>query len=210
MSRYQAVYNSLRNLGGCLSSRAWSNVLLGAVISCLHVLVCIYVMGFFGDVRRADVIRDVPSASVAYVVNQPIDMDVVPMPEVNLTTIRYDTTELAQVRFDDAEQGDTEGVVAVASAPRLTQTCTQVCDPARFAANVGLVIGQTVTVVLVIEVLADGSTGLTDVLKSSGNSAADAAAIEYAQSLHWVPGTRNHQALSMRIRFPVTFASARS
>jgi TonB family protein len=160
--------------------------------------------------QRADVIRDEASATVAYVINQAVDMDVVPMPEVNLTTIRYDTTELAQVRFDDAEQGDTEGVVAVSSAPRLTQTCTQVCDPARFAASVGLVTGQTVTVVLVIEVLADGSTGSTDVLRSSGNSAVDAAAIEYAQSLHWVPGTRNHQALSMRIRFPVTFASALS
>src|SRR5882762_7726436 len=100
MSRYQAVYKSLGERRGCSLSRAWSHVLLGAVVSCLHILVCIYVMGFLGDVRRADVIRDEPSVTVAYVINQPIDMDVVPMPEVNLTTIRYGTTELAQVRFD--------------------------------------------------------------------------------------------------------------
>jgi TonB family protein len=137
-------------------------------------------------------------------------LDVVPMPEVELVPVRYHPTELAQVRFEDAEQGDTAGVVATASAPRLTESCARLCDPTRFAAGAGLELGQAVTVVLVIEVLPDGSTGFSEVARSSGNSAADAAAIQYAQSLHWVPGTRDRRALPMRIRVPVTFARMNS
>jgi TonB family protein len=145
---------------------------------------------------------------MAYVVEQSNDTDVVATPEVKLTTVKYNVGELTQVRFEDAEQGDVAGVVATASAPRLTETCAQVCDPVRFAEEAGLTPGQSVTVVLVIEVLADGSTGSTNIAMSSGNSATDAIAIQYARSLRWIPGTRNRQALSMRIRFPVTLARA--
>jgi len=175
-----------------------------------HVLAWIYFPGFIRDLPTTDLVRMGPPAIMAYVAEQSNDMDVVATPEVKLTTLRSNVAELTQVRFEDAEQGDVADVVATASAPRLTETCAQVCDPSRFVANAGLAPGQAVTIVLVIEVLADGSTGSTDVFKSSGNSAADAAAVQYARSLHWVPGTRDRQALSMRIRFPVTLANAKS
>jgi TonB family protein len=187
-----------------------SSVLVGIAVASVHVLAGIYFVGPFQGVPRSDPVRAIASAIIASVIEQPNDMDVVPMPEVKLTPVRYDVSELTQVRFEDAEQGDVGGVVATASAPRLTETCAQVCDPSRFAASAGLTPGQTVTVVLVIEVKADGSTGSTDVAKTSGNSAADAAAIQYARSLHWIPGTKDRQALSMRIRFPVTLVRATS
>jgi hypothetical protein len=183
-----------------------SSVLAGIAVSSVHVLAWIYFPCVIKGLPVSDVVRAGPPAIMAYVVEQSTDMDFVAVPEVKLAYVSLNVDELTQVRFDDAAQGDVTGVVATASAPRLTETCAQVCDPTQFAADAGLAPGQSVTVVLVIDVLADGSTGATDVAMTSGSSAADAIAIRYARSLRWIPGTRNRQALSMRIRFPVTLA----
>jgi hypothetical protein len=147
---------------------------------------------------------------MAYVIEQRSDLDAIPIPEVKVVSIKNNVTGLTQVRFEDAEQGDISSVVAANSAPRLTETCLQACDLAPFASAAGLTPGQVVTVVLMVEVLADGSTGLTDLVNSSGNVAADGEAIRYARSLHWIPGTKDHRAVSMRIRFPITLTPAMS
>lgn len=188
-----------------------SSVLVGIAVSSVHTLVWICFAGVFVGVPKHDGVSHEPAAigTYVYVIEQTNDMDVVPMPEVKLTPPRYDVSVLTQVRFEDAEQGDISGVMATSSAPRLTETCAQACDPTPFASGAGLAPGQSVTVVLVIEVLMDGFTGSTDVAKGSGNSAADAAAIAYARTLHWVPGTKDHRALSTLIRLPVTLARAR-
>jgi len=187
---------------------AKSNVFVLIAVSSVHLFAWIHFQGFSEGLPTSHVVQAEPPTMMTYVAEQSNDMDVVAMPEVKLGHIGLNTRELTQVRFEDAEQGDVAGVVATTSAPRLTETCAQVCDPVRFAEEAGLTPGQSVTVVLVIEVLADGSTGSTDIAMSSGNSATDATAIQYARSLRWIPGTRNHQALSVRIRFPVTLARA--
>jgi TonB family protein len=145
----------------------------------------------------------------AYLIEQSPEMDAVPLPEVKLERPKYRAKDLTEIRFEDTDQGDVGSVVATASAPRLTESCARACDPSRFAESAGLSAGQSVTVVLVVQVQQDGSTGTTEVIRSSGNAAIDAAAVQYALTLRWVPGTRNRQATSIRIRLPITLSYQR-
>ena len=46
-----------------------------------------------------------------------------------------------------------------------------------------------------------------NIVRTSGNAAADAAAIAYALELHWVPGTNGGSPKMMRVNFPVTLVS---
>jgi hypothetical protein len=60
------------------------------------------------------------------------------------------------------------GITAPISAPQLdTQTPI---DPVPYAKRAGLITGRAVTLVLNIEVLADGSSGHLSILNSSGDS----------------------------------------
>ncbi len=198
------------NPTSCFRSRGNGiRVLFGIVVVGVHMVAWL----FLADPLRNDpksVGTSNPTAAMTdYFIQEQSDLDVVPIPEVKLVPVKYNQSELTQVHFEDAEQGDIAGVVAAASAPRLTEACARVCDPARFSADLHLAAGSA-TVVLLIEVRPDGSTGSSEVSKSSGNSAADAAAIRYARTLHWIPGTRDRRAQSMRVRFPVTLVRVSS
>jgi len=186
-----------------------SHVLVGLVVVSVHAWAGVYLGGYFNGAPVAGVLRMGVKPITAYLIEQSRQMDVVPLPEVKLERPRYRAIDLTQVRFEDAEQGDVGDVVAMASAPRLTESCARACDSSRFAESAGLSAGQSVTVVLVIQVLQDGSTGSTEVIRSSGRAAIDAAAVQYALSLRWVPGTRNRQATSIRIRLPITLSYQR-
>lgn len=132
--------------------------------------------------------------------------DVVPLPQVKWRVPPIDRPTLTQVRFVDPDADLVHGVIAPASAPRE--------DPARridmefYAYQAGLVAGQAATVVLSIEVRADGTVGDVSVLNSSGNVAVDEEAIVYVHMLHWIPGSVNRHARAMRIRWPVTLRVA--
>jgi TonB family protein len=187
-----------------------TSLLVGGVVVSVHIVAWLLLADPLRDDPKSVGASNATAAMIDYFILEQSDLDVVPMPEAKLVPFKYNQSELTQVRFEDAEQGDIAGVVAAASAPRLTEACARVCDPARFSADLHLAAGQSATVVLVIEVRPDGSTGSSEISKSSGNSAADAAAIQYAQTLHWIPGTRDRRARSMRVRFPVTLVRASS
>lgn len=60
------------------------------------------------------------------------------------------------------------------------------------------------TIILLIEVRADGSVGDVEVKASSGNSQIDAAAVAYVGNLRWKPALREGSATTMRILYSVT------
>jgi TonB family protein len=74
---------------------------------------------------------------------------------------------------------------------------------AAFARNAGVVPGHPATVVLAILISEEGRVNDAQVARSSGNAAVDAAAVRYALTLRWIPGTQNHQPQAMRITFPI-------
>ncbi|HPF27868.1 MAG TPA: hypothetical protein PK159_14885 [Steroidobacteraceae bacterium] len=80
-------------------------------------------------------------------------------------------------------------------------------DARPFAVQAGLVGGDEATIVLMVEVLADGQPGAIAVERSGGTAEIDAAAIDYARSLRWVPGRVGGIATSMKVRFGVHLQS---
>jgi TonB family protein len=178
-----------------------------SVVAAAHVAVLITLIG--GDVlsqRRVAPAPDIPMITAEIVTVVHSEWDVVPVPDLQLRQVPVDSGTIQIVRFEDSEQGDISGVIAPESAPHLTGS--QLTDTAAFAKRAGLAPGHPATVVLNIEVLVDGSVGTVEVVRSYGDVAVDAAAVEYARSLRWVPGTFHLQARSVRIRFPVTLVRA--
>ncbi len=96
-------------------------------------------------------------------------------------------------------------VVSPASAPRLARV--QSVDPGSFARRAHLQPGRPFTVVLRVKVMEDGLVSAADVVRTSDNPAADAAAIGYALELRWVPGTKNQNPETMAVSFPVTLVA---
>jgi TonB family protein len=128
----------------------------------------------------------------------------VPLPELHWVAPRVDSTAITAVSFADPDADVVKGVIAPASAPQLDPAVT--VDSIPYALRAGLRAGDAVTIVLGIEVLADGSTGQVAVQRDSGSPAVDAAAIEYARALRWIPATVQRRARAMRINFAVTLA----
>jgi TonB family protein len=137
------------------------------------------------------------TATLIEVADQSATWDTVSLPDIQLVTPTLDADSLKIVSFEDPEEDS--GVVGSASSPRLSRV--QSVRPEFFARKAGVQRPQTV--VLAVLVLADGRVGDVQVTRSSGSAAADAAAIEYARMLRWIPGTKDHRPQAMRISFPV-------
>jgi TonB family protein len=146
-----------------------------------------------------------PAVEAHIIIQQP-DADTVPIPEVHVHLAKLDPDALQMVRFEDPDAGNISGVIGSSSAPELARV--QLADAEVYAQRAGLPPGHPATVLLVIEVLADGSVGDVSVSRGSGSPAADSAATEYARLLRWTPGTVDHQARAMRITLPVTLTRA--
>ena len=106
------------------------------------------------------------------------------------------------IAFDDSVEDQLAAVISPASALRLARV--QSVDLVSFARRAHLPPGRSLTVVLRVEVTTDGSVDSVDVARSSGNVSADAAAIDYALALRWIPGTCDHQPKTARVSLPVT------
>ena len=137
----------------------------------------------------------------AHIIGQQPNADSEPIPEVQVHLTKLDLDAIRMVWFEDPDAGDISGVIGSASAPQLARV--QLADADVYAHRAGLPPGQSATVLLVLEMLADGSVGDVSVRRSSGSLAADSAAIEYARLLRWTPGTIDHRAQAMRITFAV-------
>lgn len=59
------------------------------------------------------------------------------------------------------------------------------------------------SVILQIDILADGSLGTVTIKSGTGNSAIDDAAIAYVRGLHWVPASLNGRPVAARLIFGV-------
>jgi TonB family protein len=141
--------------------------------------------------------------TVIEILDEPHVFDTVPLPDINLALPSLATDALEVVNFDDSE--DESAIVGSASAPRLSRL--QTVSSAAFARNAGVVPGHPATVVLAILISEEGRVNDAQVARSSGNAAIDAAAVDYALTLRWIPGTQNHQPQAMRITFPVILSA---
>lgn len=131
--------------------------------------------------------------------------DRVPAPEVDLDNVPVDQNALALVQFDEPDLEALAGIVGPASAPRLSRY--QSVDVQDFAMRAGIVPNHPLTVVLSVQVGEDGGATEVHIVRSCGLAAADAAAIDYALALRWIPGTVDRNPRSMRITLPVTLVA---
>jgi len=142
------------------------------------------------------------NATVLEVLDQRATWDTSPLPDIQLTTPKLDEASLVAVNFEDPE--DNAAVVGSASSPRLSRV--QWVTPAVVAQKSGVVLRQPETVVLAILVLEDGQVGEVQMTRSCGSANVDAAAVQYARALRWLPGTKEHRPQAMRISLPVIFS----
>jgi len=144
-----------------------------------------------------------PQAVTAdFIIEETRARDAVPIPEVSVATQVLRLDSLQALRYESSDWGDISAVVAPASAPQLSHF--QPVDPASFARHAGLPADQARSVVLTVEVLADGRSGAIEMTRGTGDAAVDKAALAYARQLRWIPGTQNRRAQAMRVSLPVT------
>jgi TonB family protein len=74
----------------------------------------------------------------------------------------------------------------------------------------GVHLERSMTVVLALDIAANGTVQAIAVEQTSGDPAVDEAAINYARACRWIPGLENGQQAAMRIRFPVTLHASGS
>ena len=184
--------------------RTPSRLLIAAAIVAAHV--AIVTLGLHAllptSVTRGDVGGEF--FATAQIIVQSQMWDKVPVPEVTLDSPVIEDSSLKVVQFDDSVDDELAGVIAPASAPRLS--AFQTVGVSAYARRARILPGRPVTVVLVISVREDGRAGSVDVSRSSGNSVIDAAAVDYALELQWIPGTRDHTPEVMRVTLPVTLS----
>ncbi len=134
----------------------------------------------------------------------PRSTDTTVLPALRLVTPSIGIGSLVDVRFDDPDADLVPGVTAEVSAPH--PSTSQDTSAASFALRAALQPGTSVTVILSVEVLPDGSAGQVSVVAGSGNALVDAQATAYVRALRWIPGSVHRHATIMRIQFPVTLS----
>jgi len=166
-----------------------------------HVVLLAFLAGQYPQARLEEHAAPETSVFLAVVLEER-HPEVLPLPEMTFASPVIRPPSLQEVDFVADEWGDISGVTAEASAPQLSRF--QRVTPSSFARQAGLAPGQTASVVVTVEVLADGRTGAIEVTRGSGNPAVDEAAVAYCRQLHWIPGTHEHHAETMRVSLPVT------
>ena len=174
---------------------------IATTVAMVHVAVVAFLANLAIHVQRDASFPSEDPTMVVFIAEQPT-RDVEPIPEVALATPRTTLNAITMIQLESEDWGDISGVVAPCSAPTLSRF--QPVSAAAFARRAGLRQGQAASVVLTIEVLPDGTVGMIEVAKGFGDPAVDAAAVAFARSLRWIPGTRDHQAEAMHINVPVT------
>lgn len=138
------------------------------------------------------------------IIESQVVRDKVPAPDLQLVTPSLSLSALQEIQLDDSIEDELAAVVSPASAPRPARV--QSADPVSFARRAHLQPGKSFTVVLRVKVMEDGLVSAVDIIRTSDNPAADAAAVDYALELHWVPGTKDQKPEVMAVSLPVTLA----
>ena len=143
--------------------------------------------------------------AIAQIIVQSPKWDTVPAPPMEMESVPVDVNGPRLVQFDDAEDDSLSGVIGPASAPRLSRF--QSVDVGDFARRAAIMPGHPLTVVLSVQVSAEGGAIAVDVVRSCGLTAGDRSAIDYALLLRWIPGTVDRVPRSMRVILPVTLVA---
>jgi TonB family protein len=127
----------------------------------------------------------------------------VPLPAIDGERPAVDMSISTKVVFTDPDAGKVPGVLSPMSVPHPVASDEE--GRSLFARRAGLKPGEARTVILRVQVLADGSIGEVTVATSSGFAAADRLAMAYVRTVRWIPGSINRQAANMRVRYVVMF-----
>jgi TonB family protein len=140
----------------------------------------------------------------AYIIERPAIPEPPLVPGTSLIgpQIELSLPDLALGDERGMDAGSAQGSASPFVAPRIDPE-TRI-DIAPYAVRAGLAPGRAAAVVLMVEVLADGSVGNIAVERSTGDAAIDAAAMDYVRAASWIPGNLQGQPTAMRIRFAVT------
>ncbi len=175
-------------------------LLIAGLILGIHLLLLVSFDRFASRrVERASIPAEF--YAVAQLIVQSPKWDTVPAPQMEMESVPVDVNGPRLVQFDDAEDDSLSGVIGPASAPRLSRF--QSVDVGDFARRAAIMPGHPLTVVLSVQVSADGGASAVDVVRSCGQTAGDRSAIDYALLLRWIPGTVDRVARSMRVILPV-------
>jgi TonB family protein len=183
--------------------RWWPRVTIAVAVLSLHTAVLKNVFAPHSRDSAGGV--EAPVFASAEIIGGDGNLDKVPAPDLQLKGVAVDLASLHEIDFDDSVQDELASVIGSASAPHLARV--QSADPAAFARRAQLPPGVALTTLLRVEVTDEGSVRSVDVIRPSGNVQADAAAVDYALELRWVPGTEGRAAKTMRVNFPVTLAA---
>ena len=110
-------------------------------------------------------------------------------------------TQLAVLTDNSLDLSTARNAGTTKSAPTLKGGIP--IDMTPYIAQAALLPGEGATVILRIEVLANGEPGQMAVDVSGGNRQVDRAAINYARQLRWFAGRANEAAEAMWIRWSV-------
>lgn len=188
------------------SYRVVHSILSKASIAGLIVVAHILVWALFNHSSSREPLWQasvpVESFAVAEIIPRSSKWDKLPTPQVKLRPIPVAITAPQLVQFDEPQD---VRVVGPSSPPRLSPIQSANIDD--FAHRAGIQAGRPLIIVLAVQIGADGNVGAIEIVRGCGVAAADAAAIDYARLLHWVPGTVDHAPRSMRVILPVTLGA---
>ena len=186
-------------------NRIHSRALIAGAVLLVH-LTLLTPLAFHGVRGALHAGRPAPFVTVVQIIVQSDAWDRVPVPDIALEQPSVPELTLETVRFADSLEDELAGISGPASAPRLSRF--QIADVSVYVRRAHVRAGRPATVVLIVNVLEDGRSGSVDVRRRSGDSAVDAAAVDYALELRWIPGTKNQQPQAMRVLLPVTLTTS--
>ena len=203
MCAEQAFEDSLDCKRG-LDRRRGQRAIFALLVLAVHAAVLTSISGVLFGERGRSTVESEPTWIEAEIIFQSPSWDRIPAPEVQLEHPRVEMGALKLIQFDDPDPDALGKVVGSASAPKLSRFQSVAIE--RAATLAGIPTGHSETVIVVVEVLPDGLVGGVEIAGSSGNQKADAAAVDYALQLRWIPGTRDHVPQRMRVRLPITLS----
>ena len=178
------------------------HIFVGVLVVSAHA-VLLGSNGYFesrqGQMWRASVQTD--PTIVAQIIDQSVQSEKLPAPQVKLAMVSFPVSAPQLVQFDEVPETRLAGAT---SFPRLPPF--QSANALDFARRIGVGHNRPLFVVLSVQVGANGRAGEIDVIRSCGQAEGDAAAIDYARALRWIPGTFNNVPQAMRVVLPVTLS----
>ncbi len=91
-------------------------------------------------------------------------------------------------------------------SPRIDPSLALTTAP--FVSRAQLLPGEVVTIMLLLQIGADGAVISAEIVRSNGGDAANVAAIDYARETRWIPGTVDGEPRAMQASLTVILGDA--